>query len=101
MKLSWTFLTVANAGWFSDLFQTNSEIEKAPVSSTLSPVTQKIPENHEISENSKALSEMNEISTTQATSNEQSFDENLEEGPETGVGAIVLMSCICIICIIS
>ena len=79
MKLSWTFLTVANAGWLSDLFKTNSEIEKVPVSSTLSPNTQKIPENLEISENSKAHSEMNEITPTKPTSNKQSFDENLEE----------------------
>ena len=79
MKLSWTFLTVANAGWLSDLFKTNSEIEKVPVSSMLSPITQKITENDEISENSKAHSEMNEITPTKPTSNKQSFDENLEE----------------------
>ena len=82
MKLSWTFLTVANSGWLSDLFKTNSEIEKVSTSSTLSPVTQKIPENDEIFENSKALSEINEITTTQAASSKQSSDENFEEAPE-------------------
>ena len=79
MKLSWTFLTVANAGWLSDLFKTNSEIEKVPVSSTLSTITQKITEKDEISENSMPLSEMTETTPTKPTSNKQSFDKNSEE----------------------
>ena len=79
MKLSWTFLTVANAGWLSDLFKTNSEIEKVPVSSTLSTITQKITEKDEISENSMPLSEMTETTPTKPTSNKQSFDKNLDE----------------------
>ena len=78
MKLSWTFFTVANAGWLSDLFKTNSEIEKVPVSSTLSTITQKITEKDEISENSMPLSEMTETTPTKPTSNKQSFDENLD-----------------------